>query len=89
MTRAPPTRVVIAPDCVEKRPLGATAWSTAKGRNYDEVAEKDEAENNDDENMPDSFVRFMIDRRLARYPGFLDKWVGGNGGEPGKESAGN
>jgi hypothetical protein len=61
------------------------------GRQYDDVAEKekDEEEMNDDGRMPDSFLKFLIDRRLALDPGFLDKWVGSNGGEPGKELAEN
>jgi hypothetical protein len=29
-----PTRVVIDRDCVERRPIGATAWSTVEGREY-------------------------------------------------------
>src|SRR5271165_3624359 len=37
-----PTHVVIDPESVERRPLGATAWSTVEGREYDEIAEKDE-----------------------------------------------
>ena len=30
-----PTRIVIDPKCVENRPLGATAWSTVEGQEYD------------------------------------------------------
>jgi hypothetical protein len=43
-----PTHVVIDPESVERRPLGATAWSTLEGREYDEVkkdeSKKDEVE---------------------------------------------
>jgi hypothetical protein len=31
----PPTQIVIDPKCVENRPLGATAWSTVEGQEYD------------------------------------------------------
>jgi len=34
-----PTLVVIDPECVERRPLGATAWSTVEGCEYDDVLE--------------------------------------------------
>src|SRR5277367_5599000 len=30
-----PTQIVIDPKCVEHRPLGATAWSTVEGQEYD------------------------------------------------------
>ena len=36
-----PTHVVIDRECVEQRPLGATAWSAVEGREYDEVTEDD------------------------------------------------
>jgi hypothetical protein len=32
-----PTQVVIDEECVEHRPIGATAWSIAKGKKYDAV----------------------------------------------------
>ncbi|MBZ5665588.1 MAG: hypothetical protein LAO30_13375 [Acidobacteriia bacterium] len=35
-----PTRVVIDRECVERRPIGATAWSTVAGREYDEMTEE-------------------------------------------------
>jgi hypothetical protein len=38
-----PTQVVIDPQCVANRPLGATAWSAVEGREYDPV-EPDNAE---------------------------------------------
>lgn len=36
-----PTHVVIDPKSVENRPLGATAWSTVEGREYDPVETDD------------------------------------------------
>jgi hypothetical protein len=44
-----PTSVVIDRECVQRRPIGATAWSTLAGREYDEV-ENDDAENEEPEN---------------------------------------
>jgi hypothetical protein len=32
-----PTQVVIDRGCVGRRPIGATAWSTAEGREYDDL----------------------------------------------------
>jgi hypothetical protein len=34
-----PTHVVIDPDCVERRPIGASAWSTFEGQEYDDLKE--------------------------------------------------
>jgi hypothetical protein len=39
-----PTRVVIDQQCVEQRPIGATAWSTVEGCEYDDVAPREIAE---------------------------------------------
>jgi hypothetical protein len=36
-----PTRVVIDRECVERRPIGASAWSAVEGREYDELAQND------------------------------------------------
>jgi hypothetical protein len=36
-----PTRVVIDRECVERRPIGASAWSAVEGREYDELVEND------------------------------------------------
>jgi hypothetical protein len=44
-----PTLIVIDPACVENRPLGATAWSTTEGREYDPMEEKTEAEKHQDQ----------------------------------------
>jgi hypothetical protein len=41
-----PTHVVIDPNCVENRPLGATAWSTVEGQEYDILADTNDADNN-------------------------------------------
>ncbi len=69
-----PTLVVIDRECVERRPLGATAWSTVEGREYDEVTEKEDAEKDE----PEKLSRF--ESELARLtagcaldPNFLDK----------------
>jgi hypothetical protein len=37
-----PSHVVIDPNSVADRPLGATAWSTTEGREYDIIEEKEE-----------------------------------------------
>ncbi len=86
-----PTTVVIDQDCVERRPLGATAWSPAVGRDYDDVAWKDKYREREgrDGNLPDSFLWFLIDRRLALDPDFLDKWIRTNESDPAKESENN
>jgi hypothetical protein len=39
-----PTRVVIDHECVERRPIGASAWSAVAGREYDDLAEDDQIE---------------------------------------------
>jgi hypothetical protein len=39
-----PTRVVIDSECVEQRPIGATAWSTVEGCQFDDVAPREIAE---------------------------------------------
>jgi len=39
-----PTHVVIDCKSVERRPIGATAWSSIKGREYDEVEDNDAEE---------------------------------------------
>jgi hypothetical protein len=40
-----PTHVVIDPSSVENRPLGATAWSTVEGQDYDTIADPNNADN--------------------------------------------
>jgi hypothetical protein len=44
-----PTRVVIDRECVERRPIGATAWSAVEGRDYDEVTGDDLTEKRSNE----------------------------------------
>ena len=83
-----PTLVVIDRECVERRPLGATAWSKVEGREYDEVenhraekedGEKDELEKKDGEG--DAPLRRMIEG-VARDPRFLDERPGSLGEGP-------
>jgi hypothetical protein len=57
-----PTHVVIDRDCVERRPLGATAWSTLEGREYDDI-ENDEPENENGECGED--IKRLIDLVIA------------------------
>ena len=84
-----PTTVVVDQECVDRRPIGATAWSKVAGRDFDDVADQGQKEMKDDCNISNSFLWFLIDRRLALDPEFLDKWVGTNRGEMGKELAEN
>src|ERR1039458_9055613 len=77
-----PTMVVIDPECVEKRPIGATAWSMVDGREYDEVekdeVEKDDVEKDEAENEGRRFeadlMRLIAGRALD--PDFLDRRCG-------------
>ncbi len=46
----PPTHIVIDPSSVENRPLGATAWSTVEGRDYDLVEKNEEKKNHAESN---------------------------------------
>jgi hypothetical protein len=77
-----PTLVVIDRECVERRPIGATAWSAVAGREYDDLenddVEKDESEKNEGECEAD--LRRLIEG-VARDPGFLDRRAGDPGGE--------
>ncbi len=94
-----PTRVVIDRECVERRPIGATAWSTVEGREYDNLEnhglEKDDLDKEvKKEGLSKDAQEFMADlQRLTdgveRDPGFLDKRVGGLGGEQEKKSVEN
>jgi hypothetical protein len=79
----PPTHIVIDPRSVENRPLGATAWSTVEGRDYDLVdndgADKGHADKNEDK--PDQEGRrcmselMRLTAGVARDPNFLDRPV--------------
>src|SRR5208337_2181615 len=42
-----PTRVVIDRECVERRPIGASAWSAVAGREYDDLTQKNDLEKDD------------------------------------------
>jgi hypothetical protein len=60
-----PTRVVIDSECVEQRPIGATAWSTVEGCQFDdaaarEIAEKVVAQDGDVEPTLDSMLTSLI-----------------------------
>ena len=50
-----PTQVVIDPDSVDRRPLGATAWSKEQGREYDEFG----VEQDDDTIMRNDALRLV------------------------------
>ena len=86
-----PTMVVIDPECVEKRPIGATAWSMVDGREYDEVekdeVEKDDVEKDEAENEGRRFeadlMRLIAGRALD--PDFLDRRHGDLPGKQEKE----
>ncbi|MGA2457947.1 MAG: hypothetical protein ABSF85_10295 [Terriglobales bacterium] len=71
-----PTHIVIDRHCVENRPLGATAWSTVEGRDYD-LIENDAADKN--ENKPDQEGLRCMEELLrltvgvARDPNYLDR----------------
>jgi hypothetical protein len=87
-----PTMVVIDPECVEKRPIGATAWSMVDGREYDEVekdeVEKDDVEKDEAENEGRRFeadlMRLIAGRALD--PDFLDRRCGDLPGKQEKKS---
>lgn len=77
-----PTRVVIDQESVERRPIGASAWSRVAGREYDDLenddVEQDELEKKDGECEAD--LRRLIEG-VARDPGFLDRRVPDRAGE--------
>jgi hypothetical protein len=55
-----PTRVVIDPDSIERRPIGATAWSTEEGLEYDDVPNKN------DDIAGDSALMRLIDLLIKK-----------------------
>jgi len=66
-----PTRVVIDRECVEQRPIGASAWSTFEGREYDDLLEIGVgAEPRDGEASFDSMLSSLIARAALNtgYP---------------------
>ena len=69
-----PTRVVIDQQCVEQRPIGATAWSTVEGCEYDDVAPREIAERvvapeDDGEASFDSMLSALV-ARAAHNSGY-------------------
>jgi hypothetical protein len=78
-----PTQVVIDRECVEQRPLGATAWSKVEGREYDELETADLTTDDSKKVVVDPVEaergrRFIEDLNfltegLARDPKFLDR----------------
>ena len=66
-----PTTVVIDRECVEQRPIGASAWSTFEGHEYDDLLEQNvAAEPCDGEATFDSMLSSLIARAAANtgYP---------------------
>ncbi len=96
-----PTQVVIDRECVERRPIGATAWSPVEGREYDEVEKdevekgkvkdkvKDSVEEKDGEGGKFTSDLMRLIDGVARDPGFLDRRVGDLGGKQKEELAKN
>jgi hypothetical protein len=92
-----PTLVVIDRECVERRPLGASAWSKVEGREYDEVDKAEVVQDHSKNEVVDHQEaergrRFMADLNhltdgLAVDPGFLDRRANGFGGEQGSSSS--
>jgi hypothetical protein len=65
-----PTMVVIDRECVEQRPIGASAWSTFEGREYDDLLETGAAaEPCDGEASFDSMLSSLI-ARAAHNTGY-------------------
>ncbi len=69
-----PTDVVIDPDSVKRRPIGANAWSAVEGREYDQLT----PDHSQQEYTTDEGRRFMADltrlsKGVARDPGYLDR----------------
>ncbi len=80
-----PTRVVIDRECVERRPIGATAWSAVEGREYDEIEKEDvqKDKDKDDARKKDGAREADLKRMIAGVtldPQFLDKRTGGRDG---------
>jgi hypothetical protein len=84
-----PTQVVIDPESVERRPIGATAWSKVEGREFDEAKKDDMKEEqanvkkDDAEPKDGKAEEFRADLQrlidgVERDPGFL----GGPAGNP-------
>ena len=74
-----PTQVVIDPEAVERRPLGATAWSKVEGCEYD-ILEKEDAGKVDPvkaakDKESEKFMADYMDifEGMARDPNYLDR----------------
>jgi hypothetical protein len=78
-----PTRVVIDRDCVERRPIGATAWSTEEGCEYDDVPEKNEGVG------ADSAMMRLIDLLMTKPNTLTMKIKRDANGEPFLDTGGN
>jgi hypothetical protein len=86
-----PTHVVIDRGCVQRRPMGATAWSTIEGREYDDIykddmskkdgkekaaAEDEDLDEPDDPDLaPDSPLMYLYETRKAHEPWFRDERI--------------
>jgi hypothetical protein len=54
-----PTCVVIDCETVERRPIGASAWSAVEGRDYDDI-KKDEADKNNGNGETESLLKQIV-----------------------------
>ena len=75
-----PTMVVIDRKCVEQRPLGASAWSKIKGRDYDDLTEDDltRAQDNDRNEGSESWrsiVETPENERLLPNESHRDRYI--------------
>jgi hypothetical protein len=72
-----PTHIVIDPESVENRPLGATAWSETEGQDYDMIESPDDTSSKPEEAPPEMSADLADYYRLvagvARDPDFLNK----------------
>src|ERR1035438_1904981 len=80
-----PTHIVIDPESVENRPLGATAWSETEGQDYDMIETEESAPEMSefDEACRDSYERLVAG--VARDPDFLNKTPEENEANPAPE----
>jgi hypothetical protein len=63
-----PTHIVIDPKSVDRRPLGATAWSTIEGQEYDLAEDQPKTQG---QPVEDDLMRLIAG--VARDPNFLDR----------------
>jgi len=78
-----PTDIVIDPSSVENRPLGATAWSTVEGRDYD-VVEKNEEEKNHPESkwLKHDAERNAKEAKATGFDAYLGRLIEGCARDP-------